>query len=134
MVLKAHYRLRGSAMKILLVEDTPDARELLRMLLEMDHHTVYEATNGIEAVEAVPQCRPELILMDLRMPIMDGYEATREIRRLRLGRQIPIVAITADLNSVACRRALDAGCDRCEAKPYDMPHLRTILESTKRAA
>jgi CheY-like chemotaxis protein len=121
-------------MRILLVEDTTDARELLRMLLEMDHHTVYEATNGREAVAAVPKCRPELILMDLRMPIMDGYEATRQIRRSAVGARIPIVAISADVNSVSSKRALDAGCDRCEPKPYEMSRLRAIVEGTKRAA
>ena len=121
-------------MRILLVEDTPDARELLRMLLEMDHHTVYEATNGLEAVEAVAEHRPELILMDLRMPVMDGYEATRQIRRLRSGAQVPIVAISADLSSSSYHRALEAGCDRCESKPYEMSQLRDIVESTTRAA
>jgi two-component system cell cycle response regulator DivK len=120
--------------RILIVEDMPDSRDLLRTLLEFDGHTVIEATNGREGVEAVENYHPDLILMDLGMPVMDGYEATRRIRNSRIGATIPIVAISADYSSGSSQRALEAGCDRCEAKPYSAPQLRALLQRLNRAA
>lgn len=111
-----------------------DSRDLLRILLEFDGHTVIEAANGQEAVEAVQNFHPDFILMDLCMPVMDGYEATRQIRKSRMGATIPIVAISSDYSSGSSQRALEAGCDRCEAKPYGMPQLRALLQSFHRAA
>jgi CheY-like chemotaxis protein len=113
--------------RILIAEDMLDARELLRTLLELDKHTVFEATNGLEALTAVQNWTPDLVLMDLHMPGMDGYEATRRIRATNTGASVPIVAISADCHGSSAQLALDAGCDACLGKPYTRAQLRTVL-------
>jgi len=121
-------------MRILIVDDRPEMRMLLRTFIESEKHTVLEATNGQEAVEAAQRWTPDLILMDLCMPVMDGYEATRQIRKTQSGVSIPIVAISADYNGGASKKALDAGCDMCVDKPMSSAQLHTLFDILAQAA
>jgi len=116
--------------KILVVEDNLDNRCILVYRLKrIGDFEVIEATNGAEAVEAVENLSPDLIFMDLKMPVMDGWEATRRIRLLESGRAIPIIALTAQAMSGDEQRAIDAGCDDYLAKPIvDPTVVKTKLE------
>ena len=119
-----------AAKKILVVEDNLDNRCILVYRLKrIGDFEVIEATNGAEAIEAVERMRPDLIFMDLKMPVMDGWEATRRIRQLDTGREIPIIALTAQAMSGDEQRAIDAGCDDYLAKPIVDPSVvKTKLE------
>lgn len=109
---------------ILLVEDSDDSRQVLKLSLEADGYRVMEAHNGREAVEAARERCPDLILMDLNMPEMDGLSATRFIRECREPCQdVPIVAITAfDVYGIR-DAALEAGCNDYIVKPIDFDAL-----------
>ena len=102
---------------ILLVEDQLDARELYAEYLNYAGFSVVTAINGHEAIRLARMLRPDLILMDIRMPGMDGFEATADLKADRNLAHIPIVAITADPSSDVSDRAIAAGCAACISKP-----------------
>jgi CheY-like chemotaxis protein len=105
---------------VLVVDDFDDGRLLLRRLLESKGFGVMEATNGEEAVESVRRRCPDLILMDLNMPRMDGLTAAREIRACReVCDGVPMVAVTAYHTYGMKEAAEEAGCDAYVAKPID---------------
>ena len=114
------------AKTILVVEDYDDTRNLMRFILEDCGYHVLEATNGQEAVESVKYRIPDLILMDMSMPVMDGLDATRRIRQFINGTRLPILAVTAYGKSYY-RQAIEAGCDDLINKPLDFDSLRPIL-------
>jgi len=103
--------------RILLVEDEEDNMQILRDLLAADYELT-EALNGEKALMAVAEQRPDLILMDIQLPIMDGYEATRRIKADPASQSIPIIAITSYALGQDEQRARAAGCDDFVAKPY----------------
>ena len=102
---------------ILLVEDEEDNMQILRDLLVGEYELI-EADNGEKALAAVAKQRPDLILMDIQLPIMDGYEATRRLKADPALRSIPIIAITSYALGEDEKRARGAGCDDFVAKPY----------------
>lgn len=104
--------------KILIVEDTEDNRQILRDLLGMAGYTLFEAGDGAEGVAKAAEHRPDLILMDIQMPVMDGYEATRRIKADPALNSIPIVAVTSYALSGDEAKTREAGCDAYIAKPY----------------
>ena len=104
--------------KILVVEDQEDNRRIVRDLLTTTDYEVMEAENGEEALAAVARQRPDLILMDIQLPIMDGYEATRRIKADPALRSIPIIAVTSYALSGDEEKARAAGCDDFVPKPY----------------
>ena len=112
--------------KILVVEDYEDTREFMKFLLQDYGFDVFEATNGYEAIEAVNRQAPDLILMDISMPGMDGLTAARKIREHKGSRTTPIIAITA-YGEAARRKALEAGCDASLSKPIDFDDLEPVL-------
>jgi two-component system, cell cycle response regulator DivK len=112
---------------ILLVEDTEDNRFMMRRLLEMAGYRVVEATNGEEAVETAQSQRPQLILMDLSLPVLDGLAATRAIRKLDGLGKVPIVAVSAHDTSDFQAEALAAGCDSYITKPIDFTQLEQLI-------
>jgi two-component system, cell cycle response regulator DivK len=103
--------------RILLVEDEEDNMQILRDLLASGYELV-EAVNGEKALAAVAAQRPDLILMDIQLPIMDGYEATRRLKADPALRSIPVIAITSYAMGEDEKRARAAGCDDFVAKPY----------------
>jgi len=104
--------------RILVVEDQEDNRQILRDLLASADYEMDEAENGQEALDAVVRQRPDLILMDIQLPIMDGYEATRRIKAMPEYKNIPIIVVTSYALSGDEGKAREAGCDAYVTKPY----------------
>jgi two-component system, cell cycle response regulator DivK len=104
--------------RILIVEDHEDARRILRDMLETTDYELVEAENGEQALAVVARQRPDLILMDIQLPILDGYEATRRIKADPALRSIPIIAVTSYALSGDEAKARAAGCDDFIPKPY----------------
>ncbi len=104
--------------RILVVEDQPDNRQIIRDMLSTTDYEVAEAENGEEALAAVAKQRPDLILMDIQLPVLDGYEATRRIKADPALRSIPIIAVTSYALSGEAEKAREAGCDDYLPKPY----------------
>ena len=103
---------------ILVVEDQMDNRQILRDLLGNAGYDLVEAENGQEALVAVAKQRPDLILMDIQLPVMDGYETTRRIRADPESKTIPIIAVTSYALAGDEAKALAAGCNAYITKPY----------------
>ena len=112
---------------VLVVEDFEDTRYLMRMELERRGFRVLEATNGEEGVAAAARERPDIVLMDIGMPVMDGIEATRRIRAQEESRDLLIVALTAHHETEYRASALAAGCDAYLTKPIDFDWLIDLL-------
>ena len=104
--------------RVLVVEDQEDNRRIVRDLLTITDFEVIEAENGEEALAAVARQRPDLILMDIQLPILDGYEATRRIKADPELKGIPIIVVTSYALSGDEGRARAAGCDAYVTKPY----------------
>ena len=104
--------------RILVVEDQEDNRQIVRDLLTAKDYEMTEAENGEEALAAVAKDRPDLILMDIQLPIMDGYEATRRIKADPSLSSIPIIAVTSYALSGDEEKAHAAGCNDYVPKPY----------------
>ena len=115
-------------MKVLIVEDYDDTRELLRLLVRSRGCDTAEATNGREAVEAAAREKPDLILMDLNLPVLDGWEATRRIHAAGETSHIPVVAISAQCHGDWKERALDAGARECLEKPVNFAAVDSLLK------
>ena len=112
----------------MVVDDSEDIRELLRMQLTRLGYRVIEAADGRAAVDAVTKESPALILMDLSMPVLDGFEATRLIRRIEAARGVVILAFTALSSGASRKNALAAGCDDYVRKNIGMNELSALLE------
>ena len=104
--------------RILVVEDTEDNRRILRDLLTNAGFDVIEATDGERGVAAAREERPDLILMDIQLPVIDGYEATRRIKAMPEYKSIPIIVVTSYALSGDEGKAREAGCDAYVTKPY----------------
>jgi CheY-like chemotaxis protein len=112
---------------VLLVEDTEDNRFMMRRLLEMSGYRVIEAMNGDEAVKLAKAESPQLILMDLSLPVIDGLAATRLIRKLPELQSTPIIAVSAHDTSDFQSEAIDAGCNSYVTKPIDFNELEELI-------
>lgn len=102
---------------VLIAEDFDDARELYRDYLEFSGFAVEGATNGREAIEKAAKLQPDVILMDASMPVLDGWQATRELKSNPTTRHIPVIALTAHAFDDARQQAKVAGCDGFITKP-----------------
>ncbi|MDQ6652571.1 MAG: response regulator [Acidobacteriota bacterium] len=114
---------------ILVVDDFEDTRFLLRTWLEKKGFRVVEAGNGNQAVTAAENNRPDLIIMDLEMPEMDGLHAARKIRNLANLARVPIVAVSAYSEELFRDQALAAGCNEYVATPFEPEELEQIIRS-----
>lgn len=103
--------------RILVVEDNEDNREIFVYRLRQLGYEVLVATNGKEAIEVALREKPDLIFMDLKMPVMDGWEATKALRQTEWGKDLPVVAVTAHAMEEEKSRALNAGCNAFIPKP-----------------
>ena len=112
---------------VLVVEDFEDNRFMMRRLLEMSGYRVVEAVNGQEAVEEAVRVEPDLILMDLSLPLLDGLAATRRIREQQQLKNVPIVAVSAHDTADFHADALAAGCNEYVTKPIDFDQLEGLL-------
>ena len=115
-------------MVILVAEDMDDTRQMMKLLLELDGHEVETAANGLQAVRAATQHVPDVILMDLCMPGMDGFEATRTLRGIPETHGVPIIAVSAYAgDNEWCDKALNVGVNECLGKPVDFAALKFAL-------
>ena len=112
--------------KILVAEDVDSNFVLIKNMIGKDY-TLLWAKDGFEAVEMYKQFQPDLILMDIRMPIMDGIQATEKIRTISL--TVPIIAVTAYAFYTEQQQAIQAGCNAVISKPYSLERLKETIES-----
>jgi two-component system, cell cycle response regulator DivK len=112
---------------VLLVEDTEDNRFMMRRLLEMTGYRVIEAMNGEEAVKLAKTASPNIILMDLSLPVIDGLAATRLIRKLPGFKSTPIIAVSAHDTTDFQSEAIEAGCNTYVTKPIDFNELEELI-------
>jgi CheY-like chemotaxis protein len=109
--------------KILLVEDNELNRDMLSRRLSRRGHQVVEATDGEAALALAASERPDLILMDMSLPVLDGWEATRRLKAAPATRPIPVIALTAHAMVADRERSLEAGCDDFDTKPVEIERL-----------
>jgi two-component system, cell cycle response regulator DivK len=116
-------------MKILIVEDNEMNREMLTRRLERRGYEVVIAVDGEKGIERARRDRPDLILMDMSLPVVDGWEATRLMKADAALRHIPVIALTAHAMANDREKALDAGCDDYDTKPIELPRLLAKIEA-----
>ena len=130
-------RLRPRPQRILVVDDSPDIREMWVQWLKIWGFAVDQAVDGFDAVERACACRPDLVLMDLWMPGLDGFAATQRLKANAALAGVPVVALSADNRSSTPGRALAAGCDAFLPKPVSsddlLEQIRMTLRSTRAA-
>ncbi len=119
---------------ILVVEDNQDNYELVRTILELAGYDTFQAITGRDGVDAARKQKPDLILMDMALPEMDGWDATQRIRKDPETQHIPMVALTVHTLPRERKRALDAGVDAYISKPFDATHFLQVVENTLRGA
>lgn len=125
--------------KILLVEDNEMNRDMLSRRLERRGYKVLIAVDGQMGIDMARAEAPDLILMDMSLPVMDGWEATRTLKASDATRHIPVIALTAHAMSTDREKAIEAGCDDYDTKPIELPRLLAkmealIAQSVKQAA
>ena len=108
---------KNERFRVLLVDDYPDAREMYSEYLQFSGFDVVEATNGMEALKSAIESSPDIILMDLSLPVMDGWEATRRLKADERTASIPVVALTGHALAGISEGAKRAGCDAFVTKP-----------------
>jgi two-component system cell cycle response regulator DivK len=113
--------------RILVVEDTLDNRQILRDLLTNAGYELVEAADGAAGVAAAMEHLPDLILMDIQLPVLDGYEATRRIKACSATAAIPVIAVTSYALSGDDAKARAAGCDAYVAKPFSPRQLLATI-------
>ncbi len=115
--------------KILLVEDNPVNMRLIRLTLKTDGYEFTEATNGEEALTLAAEVVPDLIVLDIQIPKIDGYEVARRIKNDDKLKHIPIIALTAHAMKGDEEKIIDAGCDMYVSKPFDTQKFRSLVQS-----
>lgn len=115
--------------KLLLVEDNEDNRDMLSRRLVRKGYVVVCAVDGAEGVSLAASESPDLILMDMSLPILDGWEATRQIKGAEVTRAIPVIALTAHAMAGDREKAVAAGCDDYDTKPVEFPRLLLKIET-----
>ena len=114
---------------ILLVEDNEMNRDMLSRRLERKGYRVVLAVDGRDGVEMAGSHAPDLVLMDMSLPVLDGWEATRRLKAASATRHIPVIALTAHAMSGDRERAIAAGCDDYDTKPIELPRLLGKIEA-----
>ena len=110
-------------MKILLIEDNELNLDMLTRRLERKGFTVISAVDGLSGIEKANQEKPKLIIMDLSLPILDGWDAAKKLKAAHATKSIPIIALTAHAMKGDRQKALNAGCDEYDTKPVDFDRL-----------
>jgi two-component system cell cycle response regulator DivK len=118
-----------SAMKILLVEDNEMNRDMLSRRLERKGYQVVMAVDGAAGVSMAQTEAPDIILMDMSLPVLDGWEATRRIKADESTRLIPVIALTAHAMAGDREKAISAGCEDYDTKPIELPRLLGKIEA-----
>jgi CheY-like chemotaxis protein len=115
--------------KILIVEDNEMNRDMLSRRLERKGYDVVIAVDGEEGLRVARQEAPDLVLMDMSLPVLDGWEATRRLKAEADTGKIPVIALTAHAMAGDREKALDAGCDDYDTKPIELPRLLGKIEA-----
>ena len=115
--------------KILLVEDNEMNRDMLSRRLKRRGYDVSIAVNGQEGIDMTIEENPDIVLMDMSLPVIDGWEATRQLKNNSQTQSIPIMALTAHAMSGDREKALEAGCDDYDTKPIDLKRLLKKIEN-----
>ena len=115
--------------KILLVEDNEMNRDMLSRRLERRGYEVVIAVDGQQGVDLAQSAAPDLILMDMSLPVIDGWEATRQLKAMEAMKSVPIIALTAHAMSGDREKALEAGCNDYDTKPIELPRLLGKIEA-----
>jgi CheY-like chemotaxis protein len=119
--------------KILIVEDNPMNRDMLSRRLIRSGHRVLMADDGRQGIETAMSEIPDLILMDMSLPEIDGWEATRRLKSDKLTRRIPVIALTAHAMSSDRQKCMEAGCDDYDTKPVDFQRLTAKIQAALQA-
>jgi two-component system cell cycle response regulator DivK len=123
-----------SGIRILYIEDNPGNRLLVRRILEAEGYSVMEATDGTSGLEVAAQGSPDLILLDINLPEIDGYDLARRFRAIPNLQEVPILAVTANVMKGDRERTLEAGCDGYIQKPIDVDRLpEQVREALQKA-
>ena len=115
--------------KILLVEDNEMNRDMLSRRLQRKGYDVHMAVDGGQGVEMAKTIAPDLILMDMSLPVLDGWEATRQLKADPATKPIPVIALTAHAMAGDREKALEAGCEDYDTKPIELPRLLEKMEA-----
>jgi two-component system cell cycle response regulator DivK len=115
-------------LKVLLVEDVEDTRLFMRLALEQNGFIVFEAADGQTGVELAESIKPKVILMDLSLPVMDGFAAAKLMRQSETLKNVPIIAITAHQEDTFRNGAKDSGFDAYVTKPIDINWLKELID------
>jgi CheY-like chemotaxis protein len=113
---------------ILLADDEDDIKVVVRMFLEANGYEVLTAYDGLDAVEKIKESKPDLVLMDIMMPVLDGIEVTRQVKSQKETKHIPIVMLTAAAQSGLVERAIQAGAADYIAKPFEPERVQEVIE------
>lgn len=113
--------------KVLIVEDNEDTRSFMKFLVESYGYQVIEAADGIEALEIFKHQRPDIIIMDVSLPFVDGLTAAKAIREVEVSGEVPIIIVTA-LGKTYYEQAIAAGCNALLPKPLDFDVLEPLIE------
>jgi two-component system, chemotaxis family, CheB/CheR fusion protein len=116
---------------VLIVDDDEDTAMSLAMLLELEGLHAHFATDGVRALDAFEQLLPDVVLLDIGLPGLDGYEVARRMRASTCGRQALVIAVTGWTQAEVRQRSRDAGCDHHLVKPVDLDRLRELLGREK---
>jgi len=118
--------------KLLLIDDNEMNLDMLSRRLQMRGYQIVLATNGVQGIGVANRERPDLILMDMSMPHLNGWDATKQLREAPLTKAIPIVAVTSHAMKQEQERALNAGCSAFVSKPVDFERLETVIQQLLR--
>jgi CheY-like chemotaxis protein len=127
--MSAKLREEAAAPVILVVDDFDDTRLMMRLWLQKRGYQVVEASDGLEALEVARRESPDLIIMDIEMPAMDGLAATRQLRMEEKLRDVPVVAVSAYGEEHWRDRAIEAGCNEYVSTPFDPTKLSDLISS-----
>jgi CheY-like chemotaxis protein len=120
--------VQGLAKSIVVADDDPDILRIVSMSLEAVGYEVFKAMNGREAVDLAKEHHPNLILLDMMMPVLSGYEAVQELKADDATRDIPVVGLSAKAMATDMERATDAGIDGYITKPFRIAQVITVVE------
>ena len=119
----------ASPVRVLLVEDDPDTAGILELVLKTDGHEVRCAANAFEALLEVRKFQPHVAVVDVGLPIVDGWEATRRLKADDATRAIPVIGLTAHAMAGDREKVIEAGCDDYDTKPVELPRLLQKIEA-----
>jgi two-component system cell cycle response regulator DivK len=114
--------------QILYIEDNPDNRTLVRRILQSEGYTIREASDGPSGLKMAAEQLPDLVLMDINLPEIDGYEVTARMKQLPGMQQVPVIAVTANVMKGDREKTLAAGCDGYIQKPIDIDTIASQIE------